>query len=336
MARVFGPQAFLCVVALLGAAGEPVRAQNPSPEPVGHLAGADVAVKGQVSFQQHDGRQVAELASGSEVTVRSGPARIRFNGGGEIGICGPAQFSVLKSGSHVTVALNYGRVHAQLAGGVVLTIYTPQVIAAPLAIAGGERDSTLGLDAGGGMCAYAGRGAVRLEQQLTGAAVVLPEGAEVEFPDSQLAALREAAGACRCDALAAVAKAADSTPHPAAGTGAREDPKPVERARGAEPLPATAQPVWTAVMPPLVFDAKSPDPPAEPSPQIAVLIRELRIQPETVLRGRVESPVAEEEFRRSASASTGTVVMEGRSASGGFGRKFLNFFRRIFGGKPRT
>jgi hypothetical protein len=84
------------------------RAQG-TPETFGRLDGEDVAVKGQISLVREGTRNSTLLASGSEVTVRSGFARIRLEEGGEVGVCGPASFSVHNSGGSLTLALNYGR-----------------------------------------------------------------------------------------------------------------------------------------------------------------------------------------------------------------------------------
>ena len=52
------------------------------------------------------------LRSGSDVHVKAGQARIELIEGGHITICGPAHFSVLKSGGSLTLALDTGTIHA--------------------------------------------------------------------------------------------------------------------------------------------------------------------------------------------------------------------------------
>ena len=155
------------------------------------------------------------------------------------------------------------------------------------------------------------------------------------FADAQLAALRDASGTCRCDALTALAKAGATPPVRPVSSAANVASNNPARLHGDEPAPpGTPMPVWTAVMPPLTFDAKSPAMPGDPGPQIALLIRDLRVQPVQIFRGRVEPKQKRADAARAQETSRST---ERASAGkpGGFGRKFLNFFRRIFGGKPR-
>jgi len=110
-------------------------------EPVGRIEGDDITVKGQVTLMRAGTRKSAELASGSEVSVRTGQARLTLNDGSEIDICGPAQFTVLRSGDAVTVALNHGRLHGRFSPTLPVTIYTPLVVFTPIAIEGRPRDS---------------------------------------------------------------------------------------------------------------------------------------------------------------------------------------------------
>ena len=52
--------------------------------------------------------------------------------------------------------------------------------------------------------------------------------------------------------------------------------------------PAISQePVYTVIMPPLSFDASSPAPPPEPSPETMLLVREVRMRPTVAFRGHV-------------------------------------------------
>src|SRR6266849_2827882 len=126
------------VVAWLGIGDANGVPQGP-PETVGRIFGDDIAVKGALNVEVENGRSTTVLASGSDVLVRSGQARLELAEGGEIGICGPAHFSLLKSGGAVTLALDYGRIHARLLGSPALAIYTPLIVATPMAI-GEARD----------------------------------------------------------------------------------------------------------------------------------------------------------------------------------------------------
>ena len=126
----------LCSVPLAHAQSAPGARTN-SFEIVGRLTGDDVAVTGAVDIDVENGHSTAMLSSGSDVTVRSGQAKLDLVEGGDIAICGPAHFSVLKAGGAVTLALDYGSVHPQLISGVPLAIYTPLIVVTPVAIGQG-------------------------------------------------------------------------------------------------------------------------------------------------------------------------------------------------------
>jgi hypothetical protein len=178
------------------AAQTPPAAQQ---EPIGRLAGDDVLVKGAITFDHANGRTTAVLASGSELTLRSGQAKIDLTDGGDIIVCGPAQLSVVKSGPALTIALDYGQIHLQMEQGAQVTIFTPLMIAKPLAIADRELDLTLGIDSNGELCAAPVSGAIRIEEQFTGKTVVIPQGAGVEISGGRLAAMRAASRKCSCE-----------------------------------------------------------------------------------------------------------------------------------------
>ncbi len=260
-------------------------AQAQAPETVGRLSGDDVAVTGAVSFDLEDGRSVAILASGSEITVRSGEARIQLDGGGEIDICGPAHLSLLKSGGAITLALDYGRVHPQLDVAVTLTIYTPFIVATPVAIGQQARNVTIGLDQQGQLCALSAKGAVRIEQQLTGNSLIVPEGGEMSFAGGELNA-EVASGACVCQLM--VAKS--SAPAPVLRELSIPIHPPLESGKPSAPAstPPTEEPIYHVYMPPLTFDASAPAPPPEADPQTILLVREARVRPDVVFQGRVE------------------------------------------------
>ena len=289
-------------------------------EPVGRIEGDDIAVKGQVTLVRAGMRKTVELANGSEVSVRSGQARLTLDDGSEIDVCGPAQFTVLRSGNAVTVALNHGRLHGRFSPTLPVTIYTPLVVLTPIAIEGRPRDSVIGLDAGGAICVQPVHGAARLEQQLTGTSVVVPQSGEMMLPDGQLESMQQGSGNCRCDVvlmedLPEVPPARIATTTSRALAAPEEAPKP----------PATEEPRWTVVMPPLTFDARSPEPPAEPKPETVTLIREVQVQPTVVFQGKVE-PVT--------TAKQAQAVSEPKK--GGFFSKVGGFFRRLFGGKSKS
>ena len=83
---------------------------------------------------------VTPLDSGASITVRSGQALIQLGDGGEIGVCGPAHFSVVQAGTALTLALDYGCVHPKLPPSTNIVIYTPLIVATPIAIDDQQRD----------------------------------------------------------------------------------------------------------------------------------------------------------------------------------------------------
>lgn len=364
-ARTSARAAALGLLLLLPALGS--LAQS-APETVGRIEGDAIAVKGQVSLTREGNRNATVLASGAEITVRAGEARITLEGGGEMDICGPAHFTVLKSGGGITLALGQGRVHLRLGSAPPLVIYTALLVAAPLGVGDGPRDAVVGVEPDGAIGIFAARGAVRLEQQLTGQSLVVPENGEVLLPGGQLDALRENRGGCRCEA--SFARAEPPAPKPvqvsvvAANAGDAAKPDAGEKDA---PKPATEEPKWTVVMPPLAFDATQPPPALEPRPETILLVREVRVQPAVVFSGRVEkrpkiktpkkqkaAATAEElaapagpekssvETQPAATVATPSAETRAENASGaqqkargGFGTKLRNFFRRLFGGKPK-
>jgi hypothetical protein len=131
-------------------------------EVVGRLSGDDVSAAGAIGFESENGRTTALLASGSDLTVRSGQAKVDLPDGGDIILCGPAHLSILKSGPAITIALDYGQVHLQVGAQVQITIYTPLLIVTPEAIGDRERDLTVGFDQKGELCVMALSGAMRI------------------------------------------------------------------------------------------------------------------------------------------------------------------------------
>jgi len=97
------------------------------------------------------------LRSGSDVHVKAGQARIDLVDGGQIMICGPAHFSLLRAGSSITLALDSGTIHAVIGNEVSLNIYTPQIQAHPISIGNGAEDVLVGLDSAGAMCIRANK-----------------------------------------------------------------------------------------------------------------------------------------------------------------------------------
>ena len=189
------------VVALLCAAVFTVtaRSDNPTGDTIGAIEGDAIAVDGPMTVEVVHGQVKTVLRSGNDVRVKSGRARIDLVEGGKITICGPAHLSLLKSGGSLTLALDTGIVHAHIEREPALTVYTAQIQAKPIAIGDGPQDVLIGFDTPGAMCVRASSGAVRLEQQLTGQSIIVPQGRDVILANGQLDGLRVNEGQCSCE-----------------------------------------------------------------------------------------------------------------------------------------
>ncbi len=281
-------------VAILSAAliAAAARSDQPPPDSVGVIDGESISVTGPMSVEVIHGQTKTLLRSGSDVRVKSGTARIELTEGGQISICGPAHLSVLKSGGSLTIALDTGTIHVNVQRDFPLTIYTPQIQAQTVAIGDGPQDALVGFDSSGAMCIRANRGAVRVEQQLTGQSAIIPQAGDVFIFNGQLSNLRSSAGHCACDLQEA--KAAPP-PDPQVGQLATAEearkqvsqPKPTSPSATPETLPNKEEPVFQVFMPPLIYDAKTKVQP-EVDPRMIVLVRRVRVRPTLIFQGRVE------------------------------------------------
>lgn len=245
-----------------------------------------------MSVESVHGQVKTMLRSGSDVHVKSGQARIELVEGGSITICGPAHFSLLKSAGSLTVALDTGTIHAHIEGSLALTVYTAQIQARPLAIGGGAQDLLAGLDSSGAMCIHASKGAVRVEQQLTGQSVLIPQTGDVTLTNGQLESLHDTAGKCVCEMLQAGVLTAVSTQ--VSGLASTEElkkkvaqPKPAPAPASPTATAAKDEPVYQVFMPPLHYDASAKTQP-EFDPKLIVLVRWARVRPSLIFQGKVE------------------------------------------------
>src|ERR1700757_503096 len=179
-------------------AGAAAPADNPPGDAIGVIDGEAISVDGPMTVEVVRGQVKTVLRSGSDVRVKAGQARIDLAEGGQIMICGPAHFSMLKAGGAITLALDSGTIHAVIGSEVSLNIYTPQIQAHPISIGNGAEDVLVGLDSAGAMCIRANKGAVRVEQQLTGQSVLVPQSGDVSLTNGQIESLRAATGNCVC------------------------------------------------------------------------------------------------------------------------------------------
>jgi hypothetical protein len=281
-------------LALFGIFAAVARPDNPSPgDAVGAIEGEAIAVTGPMSVENLNGSVATVLHSGSDVRVKSGSARINLVEGGQIAICGPAHFSVLKSGNSLTIALDTGTVHAHIERKPALTVYAPQIQAQPVAIGDAPQDITVGFEASGAMCVRTNRGALRLEQQLTGQNILVPQGGSVFLANGQIDSLRTDSGEhCACQLQ--LAEAVPPQPEVSRLATAEEvrhkveDVKPnVPTVEPPRPVAPKEAPVYQVFVPPLIFNAKAKVQP-DIDPKMIMLIRRVRVRPTLIFQGKVE------------------------------------------------
>ncbi len=266
---------------------------NPRPlgDAVGAIEGDSISVEGPMSVEVVQGKVKTVLRSGSDVHVKAGQARIELVEGGSITICSPAHFSVLKSGGSLTVALDTGTIHTHLENDLPLNIYTAQIQVHPISIGSGPEDTLVGLDAAGAICVRATKGAVRIEQQLTGQSVLVPQSGDVSLTNGQLESLHPSAGHCVCDLLPPLQPAISTevsrlaTPEEVKKKVAEKKPAPT----AADPPAKTEkeEPVYQVFMPPLSYDAKAKVQ-ADFDPNLITLVRRVRVRPTLIFQGKVE------------------------------------------------
>src|SRR5580704_13879875 len=264
---------FLSVIALLICQPATGAAQTVSPTPparqevIGRLAGDDVPVTGAIGYDTENGHTTALLASGSDLTLRSGQAKIDLPDGGDIILCGPAHLSVVKSGPAITIALEYGQVHLQVGSTVQITVYTALLIVTPESIGDRGRDLTVGLDQNGQLCVTALFGAVRIEEQFTAEKLVVPQGGDIEIDGGELKALRSGSRKCSCELLVSQNNVSKQI----------EANAPAQPSRATAPARRPESPITTTSridMPPLTFEARSAPPAPALSSEAIKLISE--------------------------------------------------------------
>jgi hypothetical protein len=296
-AVVLAAVAVLCCAAF--SAARAARSDQLPFDTVGVIDGDAIAVSGSMAVEVVHGQVKTILRSGSDVRVKSGQAQIDLVEGGNIIICGPAHFSVLKSVETLTLALDFGVIHVHIVREPALTIYTAQLQAKPMAIGDGAQDALVGYDATGTMCIRASSGAIRLEQQLTGQNVVVPQAGDVLVANGQLDSLRSGGGHCTCE-LPTETIAPPAAPATEVSTLAtteeirKSQPAAKRAATRPDPLaePPREEPVYQVFMPPLTYDANAKAQ-AEFDPKLVVLFRRVRVRPTLIFQGRVEGePVA--------------------------------------------
>jgi hypothetical protein len=271
------------------------RPDEPPSDVVGVIEGDAIVVSGPMNVEVVNGQSRTTLRSGSDVRIKSGQARIDLVEGGNIVICGPAHFSVLKSAGALTVALDSGTIHVHIKREPALTVYTAQIQATPIAIGDAAQDILVGFDAPGTMCIRAASGAVRLEQQLTGQSVIVPQSGEVLIANGQLDALRAPSGHCSCELQVAKASPPPAPPPAAPEVSVLANNEDIRKKQAeattqppqpAEQKPAAQEPIYQVFMPPLTYDWRAKVQ-TEFDPKFIVLVRRVRVQSALIFRGRV-------------------------------------------------
>ena len=275
------------------------RTDQPSYDTVGAIEGETISVQGPMNIEVVQGHTKTILRSGSDIHVNAGQARIDLVEGGQIAVCGPAHFSVLKSVNLLTLALDTGIIHAHIEGPQpALTIYTAQLQAKPFAISDAPQDTLVGFDQIGAMCIRADSGAVHVEQQLTGQSIVIPQNGEVLITNGQLETLRSGVTHCSCELQLTKTLTPPRTENeisrlPTPEEMQKANKEAASKSPPAPPKPATKEgPVYQVFMPPLSYDASAKVQPDNFDPQLIVLVRRVRVRPTLIFQGTVkDTPV---------------------------------------------
>jgi hypothetical protein len=329
---------FAASSAVLGAAlftAGAARSDNPSDDTVGSIEGDAISLQGPMTVEVIRGQVKTVLKSGNDIRVKSGQARLELVEGGQIVVCGPAHLSVLKSGGSLTVALDSGTIHARIENRPALTVYTAQIQAKPIAIGDAVQDALIGFDSPGAMCVRATSGAIRLEQQLTGQSVIVPQGGDVILNNGQLEGLQNTGGRCACDLQ--IAKADPAKPElsrVATPEEIQQRDSDAEKAPAPEkPAPPTAkeEPVYQVFMPPLAYDAHAKVQRDNFDPKLILLVRRVRVRPTLIFQGRVEgsSLVAQNTVAKTAPKTSATAPAAAQAEDSVVNR-VRAFFRRLF------
>lgn len=310
------------------------RADNPPADAVGTIEGEAISVQGPMSVDTANGVVKTILRSGSDVQVRSGQAHIDLVEGGNITICGPSHFSVLKSGGALTIALDSGTIHAHIEGQLNLTVYTPLIQAHALSIGDAPEDVLVGLDASGTMCIRPSMGAVRVEQQLTGQSLLVPQNGDVSLVNGQLETMHPTAGKCRCELQLSAKPGEISTQISGLATTDElkqkaADPKPVDPPAKTAPA-QKEEPVYQVFMPPLHYDANSRVQ-QEYDPNLIVLVRRARVRPTLIFQGKVEGdPVVAQASAPPAGPSMQKTDSAKKAADDSAWNRVRTFFHKLW------
>lgn len=362
----------ILALALLWLNPEIATAQDPPPGAVGRVQGQDISVESGTAANSGTARSAPGIyvLNGSVVTVHSAKARMMLFAGGKVDICGPAKFTVLLSGDAITLALNFGRVRVSLPSKIALRVFTPTIIGTPLDISGGSRDVTVGLNLDDSLCVLATSGAVQLANQFSDEKLIVPQSGEFFLAAGRLVPVAGKPGSCQCFAdeprptepppepIPETAFAIPAPPATAPAAKSRPAEPPAEMKPAAEPsieysvlahaneehpierpvndevpsAPPASTPIYTVVLPPLVFLASEPAPPPDPGPDMAVLIREAQVSPDWEFSGHVAAPNFATDLQRALGENAQAPAKKPRAKPEGKRHGFWASIRRFFGG----
>jgi hypothetical protein len=285
-------------VAFVTSAGRP---DQPGDDTVGAIEGDAIALQGPMTVEVIHGQIKTVLRSGNDVRVKSGQARIDLVEGGQIVICGPAHLSLLKAGGSLTLALDSGSIRAHIDRQPALTIYTAQIQAKLMAVGDAPQDALIGFDNPGAICVKANSGAVRLEQQLGGQNLIVPQGGDVTIQNGRLEGLQNTPSHCACESQ--LAKAANNPPEISRLATPEEIQQRDQEVKKAPPAPEEEkdpppkpkeEPVYQVFMPPLAYDASAKVQKDNFDPKLILLVRRVRVRPTLIFQGRVEGNTVSE------------------------------------------
>jgi hypothetical protein len=278
------------VAVVLPAAG----LDQPGDDTVGAIEGEAISLQGPMTVEVVRGQIKTVLRSGNDIRVKSGQARVDLVEGGQIVICGPAHLSVLKAGGSLTLALDSGTIRAHIERQPALTIYTAQIQAKLMAIADAPQDALIGFDNPGAICVKANSGAVRLEQQLGGQNLIVPQGGDVTIQNGRLEGLQNTPSHCSCESqLSKTASSSQEVSRLATPEEIQQrdqelkEPPPTPEKEKAPSKPKE-EPVYQVFMPPLAYDASAKVQKDNFDPKLILLVRRVRVRPTLIFQGRVE------------------------------------------------
>jgi hypothetical protein len=349
-----------------------VSAQEAPPGAVGRVQGQDISVENGTAANNGTARSAPGIyvLNGSVVTVHSANARMTLFAGGKIDICGPAKFTVLLSGDAITLALNFGRIRVSLPSKISLRVFTPTIIGTPLDISGGSRDVTVGLSLDDSLCVLATSGAIQLANQFSDETLIVPQSGEFFLAAGRLVPVAGKPGSCQC--FADEPRPVAPPPEPIPETAVAIPPLPVTRLAANSPVPdppaemkpaaepnieygvlahaneehpierpvndevpsapPSSMPIYTVILPPLVYSASNPAPPPDPGPDMAVLIREAQVSPDWEFSGHVAAPNFATDLQHALGENAQVPATTPRAKPAGKKHGFWASIRRLFGG----